>query len=160
MTAFQYVFHDKKLAPVAVRDTFLSSKVCLRGTVNQRWCLFRLHPQMYVNSIPEGNLHWKVYLAYSQVVDIIIAERIPKDCVPYLQVKVQEFLGLYTRQHPNAAVTPKFHYLLHYPKYILKFGSPRRFWGMRFEAKHSYFKSIASKVKNFRNICLTLATRH
>ncbi|XP_042150719.1 uncharacterized protein LOC120841378 [Ixodes scapularis] len=160
VTAFGYGFHDKKSAPVAVRDTFLTGKASLRGTASQKCCLFRLLPQLYGNSIPEGNPHWKVYLAYRHVVDIILAERIPKDCIPYLLVKVQEFLELYTRQYPNAAVTPKLHYLLHYPKYILKFGPPRRFWGMRFEAKHSYFKSIASKVKNFRNICLTLATRH
>lgn len=31
---------------------------------------------------------------------------------------------------------------------------------MRFEAKHAYFKAIASNVRNFRNICLTLGTRH
>lgn len=31
---------------------------------------------------------------------------------------------------------------------------------MRSEAKHSYFKNVASKVKNFRNICLTLAKQH
>lgn len=75
-------------------------------------------------------------------------------------MKVQQFLRLYTRQSPNAADMPKLHYLLRYQKYILKFGPPRSFWGMRFEAKHSYFKSIASKVKNFRKVCLTLATRH
>lgn len=63
-------------------------------------------------------------------------------------------------RYPNAVVTPKLHYLLHYSKYIIKFGPPCRYWGMRFEAKHSYFKGIASKVKNFKNICLTLATRH
>ncbi|CAN7945872.1 unnamed protein product, partial [Ixodes hexagonus] len=133
ITAFEYGFHGKKSAPVAVRETFLSGKASLRGTASQRWCLFRLLPQLYADCIPEGNAHWRVYLAYRQVVDIILAERIPRDCVPYLHVKVQEFLELYTTQYPNASVTPKLHYLLHYPKYILKYGPPRRFWGMRFE---------------------------
>ncbi|XP_040361094.1 uncharacterized protein LOC120849844 [Ixodes scapularis] len=160
VAAFKYGFHDRKSAPNAVRDTFLTGKASLRGTASQRLCLFRLLPQFYGDSIPEDNPHWRVYLAYRHVVDIILAERIPKDCIPYLQVKVEEFLELYTAQYPNAVVTPKLHYLLHYSKYIQKFGPPRRFWGMRFEAKHSYFKSLASKVKNFRNTCLTLATRH
>ena len=31
---------------------------------------------------------------------------------------------------------------------------------MRFEAKHAYFKAIASNVRNFRNICRTLGNRH
>jgi hypothetical protein len=31
---------------------------------------------------------------------------------------------------------------------------------MRFEAKHQYFKQIARRVQNFRNINMTLAERH
>lgn len=31
---------------------------------------------------------------------------------------------------------------------------------MRFEAKHSYFKGVVSDVHNFKNIPLTLATKH
>lgn len=31
---------------------------------------------------------------------------------------------------------------------------------MRFQAKHSYFKGLASKVKNFKNIGKTLSQRH
>ncbi|KAL1479153.1 hypothetical protein MTO96_052092 [Rhipicephalus appendiculatus] len=115
---------------------------------------FSINVQKYAEGVPEGNSHWEVYLAYRHIADIILAEKIPKSSVPYLHVKVEEFLELYTVQYPNAAVTPKLHFLLHYPKYILKYGPPRRYWGMRFEAKHSYFKSIASKTKNFKNICL------
>lgn len=31
---------------------------------------------------------------------------------------------------------------------------------MRFEAKHSYFKDMACKIKNFKNLPLSLAERH
>ncbi|KAL3202211.1 hypothetical protein MRX96_042632 [Rhipicephalus microplus] len=160
ISSFKYGFHDKKATPLAVTIAFLNGKASMRGSASQKWCLFRLLPQIYAEVLPEGNSHWEVYLAYRHIADIILAEKIPRSCVPYLQVKVEEFLELYTVQYPNAAVTPKLHFLLHYPKYILKYGPPRRYWGMRFEAKHSYFKSIASKTKNFKNICLTLATRH
>ncbi|KAH8035674.1 hypothetical protein HPB51_007918 [Rhipicephalus microplus] len=160
ISSFKYGFHDKKATPLAVTIAFLNGKASMRGSASQKWCFFRLLPQIYAEVLPEGNSHWEVYLAYRHIADIILAEKIPRSCVPYLQVKVEEFLELYTVQYPNAAVTPKLHFLLHYPKYILKYGPPRRYWGMRFEAKHSYFKSIASKTKNFKNICLTLATRH
>ncbi|KAH9372057.1 hypothetical protein HPB48_019000 [Haemaphysalis longicornis] len=146
ITTFQYGFHDRKCAPVAIKDGFLTGKVPLKGTASQRWCLFRLLPQLFAATIPEGNPHWRVYLAYRQVVDIVLAEKIPRDSVPYLQLKVQQFLELYTQQYSSATVAPKLHYLLHYPKYILKFGPPRCFWGMRFEAKHSFFKNVASKA--------------
>lgn len=160
VTSFRYGHHDKKATPVTVKDTFVTGKGCLRGTASEKWCLSRLLPQIFGDVVPEGNRYWEIYLAYRHVVDIILAVKIPKDCIPYLQVKVEEFLELYTTQYPNAVVTPKLHYVIHYPKYLLKYGPARRFWGMSFEAKHSYFKNIALKVKNFRNICFTLATRH
>ncbi|CAN7941443.1 unnamed protein product, partial [Ixodes pacificus] len=125
VTSFAYGFHDKKSAPVAVRETFLSGKGNLGGTASQKWCLFRMLPQLYADTVPEDNPHWMAYLAYRHLVDIILANTIPEDCITYLQVKVQEFLELFTTLYPNAAVIPKLHFLLHYPKYIRKFGPPR-----------------------------------
>ncbi|CAN7976522.1 unnamed protein product [Ixodes persulcatus] len=63
VTAFTYGFHDKKSAPVAVRETFLSGKGNLKGTANQKWCLFRMLPQLCGDTIPEDNPHWITYLA-------------------------------------------------------------------------------------------------
>ncbi|KAH9374573.1 hypothetical protein HPB48_009675 [Haemaphysalis longicornis] len=137
----------------------MTGKACFRGTASQKWCFFRLLPRILSDVVAEGNRQWEVYLAYRHVVDIILAVKIPKNRIPYLQVKVEQLLELYTTQYPNAIMTPKIHYLNSYPKYLLKYGSVRRFLGMRFEAKHSYFKNIALKVKNFRNISFTLATR-
>lgn len=35
-----------------------------------------------------------------------------------------------------------------------------RYWCMRYEAKHNYFKDLALKMKCFKNICKSLAERH
>ena len=35
-----------------------------------------------------------------------------------------------------------------------------RNWSMRFEAKHHYFKRLADKSNNFKNITYSLAKRH
>ena len=37
---------------------------------------------------------------------------------------------------------------------------PLSCWCMRFEAKHNYFKSLAHRVKSFKNIPKTMASRH
>lgn len=71
-------------------------------------------------SAPENNPHWAVYLAYRQCIDIILAERIPRDCIAYLQVRIQEFLEAFTSLYPFVTVTPKLHYLLHYPGFMQK----------------------------------------
>ena len=36
----------------------------------------------------------------------------------------------------------------------------RRTWCMRFEAKHRYFKRLATYTGNYKNVAYTLATRH
>ena len=35
-----------------------------------------------------------------------------------------------------------------------------KYWCMRYEAKHSYFKDVAQKTKCFKNIPKSLAERH
>ena len=57
-------------------------------------------------------------------------------------------------------MTPKFHFLIHYPKLIAQYGPLKYIWYMRFEAKHQYFKKLASVGKNFKNIDHTLAKQH
>ena len=57
-------------------------------------------------------------------------------------------------------VTPKAHFLTHYARQIRFFGPLSRCWTLRFEAKHSYFKELALRSKNKKNICKTLSYRH
>ena len=35
-----------------------------------------------------------------------------------------------------------------------------RYWCMRFEAKHNYFKDLAHRTKQFKNIAMSLSHRH
>ena len=50
--------------------------------------------------------------------------------------------------------------MAHYPGLIVQFGSLIRVWTLRFESKHSYFKNCVRKLRNFKNVCSTLADRH
>ena len=43
---------------------------------------------------------------------------------------------------------------------IYRYGPPVRFWCMRFEGKHNYFKDLAHRIKCFKNIPKTMAIRH
>lgn len=55
---------------------------------------------------------------------------------------------------------PKHHFIKHYPYLIQRFGPPTECWTIRFEAKHSFFKKVVRDANNFKNILLTLASRH
>ena len=43
---------------------------------------------------------------------------------------------------------------------IHRLGPLGHHWTMRFEARHRYFKCLASQLGNFINVCYTLAMRH
>lgn len=60
----------------------------------------------------------------------------------------------------NGCIMHKFN-ILHNPyPTVHRCGPVSRLWCMRFEAKHSYFKTLAHRVKCFKNITKTLACRH
>lgn len=48
----------------------------------------------------------------------------------------------------------------HYPHLVRCFGPLVELWTIRFEAKHSYFKGVLRDVHNFKNVPLTLASKH
>ncbi|XP_064469555.1 uncharacterized protein LOC135384274 [Ornithodoros turicata] len=148
-----------KNKPVPLPDSFLSSSASVKGTASQKWCLFRLLPQMIGHLLPEGHSAWELYLLYRHIVDIILADKVPVDSIMYLRVQIDAFLEKFTELFPNQKLIPKMHFLVHYPRFIRIYGPPRMYWSMRFEAKHSYFKNIAIKSKSFRNICKTMSTR-
>ena len=44
--------------------------------------------------------------------------------------------------------------------FFFRVGPLIRHWTMRYEAKHQYFKHLASTMGNYINICYSLAMRH
>ncbi len=60
---------------------------------------------------------------------------------------------------PNKMI-PKVHFIAEYAKVVEDYGPPTKFWCMRYEAKHAYFKKIATRSNNFKNLSKTLSNRH
>ncbi|CAF2035729.1 unnamed protein product [Rotaria magnacalcarata] len=56
-------------------------------------------------------------------------------------------------------ITAKVHFITHYPELIKRNGSARNYWCQRFEGKHLYFKKLAIRSSNFKNVSFTLAKR-
>lgn len=157
---FKVGFNDKKNKPEELPSNFAKDQRALKGTASQKWCLFRLLPLMLASSIPEGNAHWEVYLMYREITDMILAPQVPVDFLSYLRDRIQAFLRAFSELYTPATVTPKLHYLVHYPRFIQEYRPLQQYWCMRFESKHQYFKNVASKTKNFKNITKSLSSRH
>ncbi|KAM7313527.1 uncharacterized protein ISCGN_003389 [Ixodes scapularis] len=160
IASFAYGWNDKKNKPVAMNRSFLTSKANLKGTASEKWCLLRLLGLILAELIPEGDADWELFLQFREIVDISFAPVVPSGYLPYLETTVQAFLVEFAQRYGSTAIIPKLHYLIHYARMIREVGPLQQFWSMRFEAKHQYFKTLASRIKNFRNITLTLSKRH
>ena len=81
---------------------------------------------------------------------------------------IEDFLYDFRQLYPERRLTPKMHYLIHVPSWMLRYefyisyathnigyyrcGPLTRLWCMRFEAKHSLLKQMSHVIKNFKNI--------
>ena len=57
-------------------------------------------------------------------------------------------------------LTPKYHFLEHYPSEVRRFGPLNGYWTARCESKHREFVNFAESAKNFINLPKTLAEKH
>ncbi|KAL1473652.1 hypothetical protein MTO96_038540 [Rhipicephalus appendiculatus] len=157
---FEYGPNDLKNKPVPVSMAFVTGNATLTGTASSKWCLLRFMPLILGGKIPESNEDWELLLQYREVVDIVFAPEIPAEAVAYLSILVQTFLTEFVSRYGQSSVTPKLHFLVHYPRFVREMGPLKHLWSMRFEAKHQQFKKLATSAKNFRNLTYTLCMRH
>ena len=94
-----------------------------------------------------------------RIIDILVCPVASADICGFLKVLITEHHDQFVTLYTEDAMIPKFHYLLHYPEQILQIGPMLRSWTMRHEAKLNIFKR-ASRIGNFKNIALSLASRH
>ncbi|XP_065666537.1 uncharacterized protein LOC136087522 [Hydra vulgaris] len=158
LNIFEIGRNDKKNKPVpfVARN---GTSINFVGSASQKFCMFRLLPFIIGNRIPTSNMYWLLYLQLRDIADYIFAPKISKTVLSYLQFLVEHFLQNFIELFPNN-LTPKFHFMLHYARLINEYGPLRYLWCMRFEAKHLYFKKLASVIRNFKNISYSLAKRH
>ena len=148
--------NDTSNIPPEITSTMLRNG--LSGKASEKWCLFRLLPQLIGHLVPVGNSTWNVYILSSEIADYLMAPVIRKSWMAYvgnLITQLLELLSDYLESFPC-----KVHYMIHYPRLMLLYGPLRNFWCMRFEANHQYFKKVALASCNFRNIAKSLADRH
>ena len=75
-----------------------------------------------------------------------------------LEFMIHVHHACFVKLFPKTPITPKMHFMLHLPRQMTMFGPLRASWCMRFEAKHSCFKS--KKWRNFKNLPLSISMLH
>lgn len=92
----------------------------LSFAASQMWCLARLLPLYIGEHVTVGDPHWDNFLLLLSIVDYCLAPLVSEDWAAYLReiidVHHREFKILY----PSFRLTPKMHYLVHYPEMMCK----------------------------------------
>ena len=160
ITSYDYGFADISNKPSCFTDKDIRSPFTAASqTASQMWCLMRHFCLMMGDCVEEGNEYWEVILALLQCMDIIFSPSNTIEETYYLKHLIRDHHEMYA-ETLGAQLKPKHHFMLHYPKAIREIGPLVQFWAMRFEGKHQYFKQIGHVNCNFRNIPLSLASKH
>ena len=159
---FAYGYSEKKNKPSPIKeaDVEFQSSSNLGQSASQMFLFACILPLILDGKVADDDPHWKNFLSLLEIMGICFAHKVTFNSVINLKQLVKEHLTSFKMVYPNARVLPKQHYLVHLPTQIMMFGPLIRSWCMRFEAKHAYFKDLSRKIKNFKNLPLSLAERH
>ena len=120
----------------------------------------RVLPLMLGDKIPEDDDHWELLISLCEIMAVVFAPAITSEATYFLQHQIADHLELFKELFSEARLRPKQHYMTHYFRSIRLVGPLVRFWAMRFEAKHNFFRRLSHIVCNFKNICKTMSVRH
>ena len=156
---FPYKWGDKINRPHLLPRTFVGNKN-IGSNSHENWCLLRLIPLIVGKLIPEDEPFWQLILDLKDIVDLVVCPVHNNESIAYLETKISEHRNRYCTLFPERKLLLKHHYLEQYPALILLFGPLVSFWTLRFESKRSYFKNVVRHTNCFKNIKLSLATKH
>ena len=126
---------------------------------SQTLLLCRILPLIIGDCVPEDDYTWKCFILLQKIIDIVASPIIFKGQCAVLRGLIEEHHSLFRDIYTDSFITPKFHFMVHYPSQIIALGPMVRTWTMRHEAKLNLFKR-AARLGNFKNIAYTLAQRH
>ncbi|XP_063047290.1 uncharacterized protein LOC134441029 isoform X1 [Engraulis encrasicolus] len=157
--SFPYKWSDKTNKPHALPQNITARKT-IGGNVHENWCLIRLLPFLIGSVVPNDEPAWLVLMDLKDIVELVFGPVHTDESISYLQSKIIEHRTRYKALFPDVQLLPKHHLVEHYPVLIRNFGPLGTLWTLRFESKHSFFKRVVKHTNCFKNVPLTLASKH
>lgn len=157
--SFPFKYSDKVNKPQKIPKASFE-KGTVGGNGHENWTLLRLLPSMIVRKIPEQEPSWEILMDVKEILDFVVSSELSEDAMCYLSGKLLEHRKLLTSTFPEFRLRPKHHFIDHYPQFIRCYGPLVELCTMRFEAKHSFFKKVVHDTRNWKNVLLTLSTKH
>lgn len=156
---FPFKFTDDLDRPQSIPVSF-ASRCSIGGNAHENWALIRSLPLIIGSRIPSDDPAWQILMTLKDIVELSVSPIHSLESVAYLELKISEHRHRLQEVFPQLRLTPKHHFLEHYPALIGAFGPLVGLWTMRFEAKHRFFKRVVRFSSNFKNVLLSLSTKH
>ncbi|KAL1448325.1 hypothetical protein WDU94_005541 [Cyamophila willieti] len=135
------------------------TQIRVKTTASEMLTLVRYFGLMAGSFVPSKDRVWELFLLLRKLLNELFTHRVyEENFIPLIET-IQDFNKLYYSL-AKTNLKPKFHFLLHYPQMLKRFGPLTQIWAMRFEGKHRVFKIAARSSNNKINICKTTALRN
>lgn len=151
ISSFDYGFSDKRNQPTLISKSELRNPDGgMRQSASQMWCLLRLLPLMIGDLIPLGNKYWNLLLLLLQCMEFIFSPSITPGATIFLAYIIQEHHSLFLELYPHLHLRPKHHFMLHYPRAIMKLGPIVHFWAMHLNLSMGFSNVLAKLLATLR----------
>ena len=100
----------------------------------------------------------EMYICFREIISIVYSTKINSEWIDELKLQIVTFTTIYSKYAKT--ITPKVHYLSHYPDLIANIGPPIHYSSMRFERKNLDIKNYALSSRQYKAITYTIARRY
>ena len=97
----------------------LQSENAYSVSASQMWYLGRFLPLLIGDFIPEDDDYWENFLTLLDIIDYVFAPVTTHRLASHISLLVEDFLTEFSKLY-GRPLTPKMHYLVHIPSWIIK----------------------------------------
>jgi len=157
ITSFKYSPIDTHDKPNIIKKEHIM-KGSFDQSAGQMQTLILSLPFILGDLFSENDENWLNFINLHQILNFCFCILYDDQTVRELDEKIVLYLRNFKRIYPNVNMTPKMHYLSHFPTQLDNFGLLRNHSCFRFEAKNGLMKAF--NFQNFINISYSCANKH
>lgn len=87
----------------------------------QMWNLAINFPLIIGDHVPVEDAKWECFLYLLDIVQLCTAHMCSQSVAGYLEALVHDHHSQFVRCYPDSSVTPKMHYMVHFPQQLLRY---------------------------------------
>ena len=152
---FQYFILDRNDLPHNIQSKNLLKNAKLPMSAGQMMTLMHNLPFIVGDLFVAYDKHWLNFLLLHKLFNLTFAYVYDERTVKELKVTIELYLENFIQLHKNERITPKMHYLTHFPSQLENYGPLRHHSCFRFESRIGLLKRF--RFNNFINLAYSVS---